>query len=577
MFGYIKTFFSNIWGWINYYWQKFGVSTPKERLKSVFLIIGIIVVLAGAAVAVIMFLKRQKEEETETQYAPAEESQEQITTESEPEIKQGVFTVQEEDETSESPSPDIDKSDTKILEPEPAASEPEQETPVKTEKTEPEQVIKKTIQDEQDIKEIEQRSFIKTQFIKQIKYEMETEFINIIKRYFPEKFNFREKIVMSKDDINRCNYLLEKLEDLNRDKDIKFSKDYYHKKSIFYLASEQDSKFEKSIKKEIELYPDNDMAHVIGASYYLDNDSFDLAEQYLNKAQEINQSNFDVYFLLGELYFKKNEYEKSLDMFKKVILLEPKNPLAHAFKGYILAKTGYVSDGEQALKKAIKLDLTNPFPYYFLGNIYKNLRFYKKAINNYQKALGYGCLFSELIENYAFCLLRIKKYNELIKELCPFEKQNRLSAHAKQHLADAYTYTGNYKKAISLLVEAYEYLRKKEDVSDLEIKIGNVYFYNIKDYQEAEKYYLRAREKDENNYQVNQNLEHINYQKSRIKLHNNLGVIYAQSGNYEEAIKEFEKALEIDKNNPEAIHNFEKAAKLLSEKNNSSYQEKKVV
>ena len=53
------------------------------------------------------------------------------------------------------------------------------------------------------------------------------------------------------------------------------------------------------------------------------------------------------------------------------------------------------------------------------------------------------------------------------------------------------------------------------------------------------------------------------YRKRKIRLHNNQGVIYAKSGNYHEAAKEFKKALEIDKNNEEALFNLNKANKLL--------------
>ncbi len=576
----LKEFFINIVAWIVYFWQRYKIFASIQRQTLYYIILGIVILIAAISTVVIILSIKRKKQKEQLEYAAASDTDKQaIITEGEPikkqpesEEKKEVFSVQEEkEEEIEEPTPveevpeQIEAGTEELLE-----AEEEKVEPAKM----PEKMIKKSIEDE---RASETKDIIKNKFVHRMKSDLETEFINIARRYFPEKVNFKEKMPMDEDDISRCNNILEKLDPLSKDRSFKFSKEYFQCKSIFYFSTGQDDLFEQNIRKEIELYPDDETLLLQLSAYYFNKNDLDQAEQYTQKAKDINPSNFDAYFLLGEIYFEKNDFHNSLEMFKNVLLLDPRNSTAYAYKGYMLAQKGYVSDGEKCLRKAIDLSHKNHFPYYFLGNIYKNLRIYDKAINNYEKAEQLNCPFLESRENYAFCLLKMKKHEDVINLLAPLEKRKALSNKEKEFLSKAYENKRDYKNAVELLVQAHEETKNHDDAMDLELKIGHIYFHNLQNYKKAEAYYSLFLEKDKDNYQVNQNVEHINYQKSKIKLHNNVGVIYAQRGDYQQAVKEFEKALEIELDNPEAIYNLDKASKLLSHEASIGYQEKKVV
>ncbi len=580
----IKEFLINIKLWILYiarviYMFFNNLFVNKEVLYLALAIVGIILLLG---IIIIIYSIKMKNHKKRLQYAS------ESSTRDKPVITAQVKgdTEEEEESKKDKTTPEEEISKTEVIEVKEASivkesPEDEKKEAVGTDKkieTEEKKVpslevkpkaekIEKPAVGKPDEKVIPVSDNIKNRFVQQVKSDMEAEFIGLINRYFPDKINFKEKFAIKEEIINKCSGILEKLNTLNQDTSVKFSQKYHQSKSIFYYVTGQDGLFEQSIKKEIQLSPDDETPYVYAAAFHLfRKDSSDQAEQYLDKAKAINSSNFDIYFLLVEVHIKNKNFDKATDILKKVILLDSANSTAYAYKGYILTLQGYISDGEKELQKAIEMDYKNYIPYYFLGDIYKNLQFHEKAAGFYEKALQFDCGYLELKENYAFCLIETKKYKGVIKLLQPYEDTNILSTYGSKFLATAYIKKQNYKKAEELLVKAYKKIKNKEEAADLEMRIGDLYYHHLKNYQEAEKYYSRALEKDSENFQVTHNLEHIDYQQSKIKLHNNLGVIYAQSKNYEEAVREFERVLEIDNNNEQAIFNMQKANELLSKK-----------
>lgn len=399
---------------------------------------------------------------------------------------------------------------------------------------------------------------LKDKFINDVKNDLETEFTSLIKRYFPQKIDFKEKKSVDDEIITKCRSIVRKLntlEDYNNK--FFFSKDYYKAKSLFYFTMEQKDKFLQNIEKAFHHYPREDIFLIQYAHFLINNNKIDEAEKQLLKIKEINPSNLEMYLLLGEIYFKRDKFHESLNMFKKVILLDTKNSNAYAYKGFILANKGYISDGEKDLKKAISLNYQNHLPYYFLGNIFKDLQLYGKAIHMYKKGLKFGGDFIILKENLAFCLMHLKKYDMVIHKLLPEHDKNRLTKNGLIILSTALEAKNKCDRAIEILQRGLEYSKEPQyyyrlgelfektgeyeksiesykKVTDenlkiaVNIKIADIYLYKIKQYDQAEKYYIAANKKDMNNY----------------KTIHSLAVLYFFKNEYEKSVKFFEQAID---------------------------------
>ncbi|MDD5066774.1 MAG: tetratricopeptide repeat protein [bacterium] len=524
-------------------------------------------------------------------------------------------------------------------------------------------------------------------FVNILKSDMEAELITLITQHFPSRINFKEMHTIDDEIRTKCSDLIDKLSPLEKN-NYPFKKEYYRAKSIFYFGTRDIAGLNNNIENAMRLFPQEDEFLVQHASCLMYNHQIEEAERHLLRAKELNPANLDVYFLLGEINFSKNSFYDSLNMFKKVILFDSRNSLAYAYKGYILAMKGYISDGEADLKRSISLDYKNYLPYFFLGNIYKELNFSAKAIDMYKKAFKFGCPLIELPENYASCQYQLKKYDVVISQLSPLAESGLITNRGAELLADAYEQVGENQKAILLIRKILEtapekktwlrlgelYFQAKDmekaleafknavdgtNETELYLKIGRIYLFNLKNYSEAEKYFLMVIQKDKSNFEALSSMvntsyygknheEAIKYFEELVRLpsyrivpevlfkagisyykskkfeeairylskaealgyvdeelfnalayssfkqgkvnkaideykkcivinafnpatYNNLGVIYAQQEDYQNAIRQFKHALNVDKENKDALFNLYKAFKILSKSESDKY------
>jgi len=109
----------------------------------------------------------------------------------------------------------------------------------------------------------------------------------------------------------------------------------------------------------------------------------------LLEAAELDPENADIQYALGLAYKNLREYDKSIFHFRKALKLKPDFPEAQNNLGtvYVILK-----DWDTALgmfKKAAENNMyrTRHIAYENLGSVFYNKREYKKAIQNYKKAV----------------------------------------------------------------------------------------------------------------------------------------------------------------------------------------------
>lgn len=429
-----------------------------------------------------------------------------------------------------------------------------------------------------------------TDFVNSLKSDLEAELISLVRRYFPARLNFKERYAIKDEIKSKCFDLIEKLRPLELN-NYPFKKDYFAAKSVYFWVTDNMEELKKNLERALTVYPSDDALLIQNAVFLTQTDRASEAEAFLLKAREANPGNFDSLFLLGEIQFGRNNFYEALQLFKKVILLDPENSAAYAYKGFILASRGYISEGERDLKKAVSLNCRNDLAFLFLGNIYKQLNFFAKAVPMYKKAFELGCHHRELPENYAFCLFHLKKYTLVVSQLAPLYHDGLLTAGGMEVLGDSYAELEEYDRAIAVLEKAAElspekgvfrrlgelYLKTgrpekaleafpramdEKNRLEIQLRIGKIYFQSLKQYENAEKYYVLALEADKNNFEILYNLLQVSYYKKDypgcVKLFEQLaghpeyrivpeilfkaGIAYSRTGQFDQAVKLLSKA-----------------------------------
>ncbi len=382
-------------------------------------------------------------------------------------------------------------------------------------------------ENEVEFKEYKASTDIPIEFIDSLKKDFEAEFINIIKRNLPFSIEYNKIVSLPESIIDRCRYIIDRLNTI-KDK-YEFLEEYYISEAMFYFYTDNENEAFNILSAGIENYSNSNKLLIEKAKILISRNNIETAKELLIKAQELNSADFDSYLLLGEIYFKENKFVDALNIYKKVILLDPQNSTGFAYKGYLLAKKGFISDGEKDLKRSIALDYKNSRAYYMLADIYLETGNYSKAILMFNKAKKFNCIMKDLERKLAISYYKVEKYPAVVALLKNLKIEDM---YLKNILGDSFYKLNLLDDAINIydklfnaevdenkkmnyldrLIEIYKkkndimnvvkYLKmkleKNKDDLTLHREIGDIYYFNLKDNNEARKYYELIIEKDKN-------------------------------------------------------------------------------
>ncbi len=89
----------------------------------------------------------------------------------------------------------------------------------------------------------------------------------------------------------------------------------------------------------------------------------------------------------GEQYFMNKQLDKSIDAFKKALILTPGNAKAHSALGWIYLKAGMKEAAKNEYLKANALGIKEGETYFELGMIYYEERDFELAISEFRSAV----------------------------------------------------------------------------------------------------------------------------------------------------------------------------------------------
>ena len=123
-----------------------------------------------------------------------------------------------------------------------------------------------------------------------------------------------------------------------------------------------------------------------------ENEQYNEAIKYLEKAIELDPNHVKAYYMLGWAYLNGEQNgDKAIECFNKQIKLNPNDATAYNALGLVYAhENGDYADAIKYFNKAIELDPNAAYAYYNLGSVYLIQNNENKVIEFYKKAASLG-------------------------------------------------------------------------------------------------------------------------------------------------------------------------------------------
>jgi tetratricopeptide (TPR) repeat protein len=259
------------------------------------------------------------------------------------------------------------------------------------------------------------------------------------------------------------------------------------------------------------------------------------------KAIELDTISIEFLYNRGVLYSDYiNNDEKSISDFRKILTIEEGNIDAINYIGIIFEEKGYIDSAINQYEKGIALEKTNPesasYCYANRAQIYSNQGKYDEALNDYTRAIETNISNPDRYTNRAFFYQDIlKDFNKALED---FTKAIKIAPNNIDHWYNRGNLYADFihdnKKAI---LDYQQMLIMDQNNIDAINSIGLIY-------QSEGKSDLALLE-----FNKAINLEYQD-QISLAPCYRNRAYVFAEKDLYDEALSDYNKAIELDSENP---------------------------
>lgn len=212
------------------------------------------------------------------------------------------------------------------------------------------------------------------------------------------------------------------------------------------------------------------------------------AKEYYKRAIKDDNKNWQALFNLYILYIKDKNYNESLALINKVLILKKNYQPALRDKALVLNHLNRPDEALEYIQKSINSNNIDYIAINILGLIYLNMKLYDKAIPEFEKAIKINANYIPSYNNLSTCYSRqfnFAKTEEILQKALLIDPN---LFETINNIANVYSQKGKYDEAISYYLKALE---KTNHKSDILYNIGVAYFYK-KEFQTGEKYYEQA-------------------------------------------------------------------------------------
>lgn len=244
----------------------------------------------------------------------------------------------------------------------------------------------------------------------------------------------------------------------------------------FSQAQAQEKDYEIAYKQAIKLFDENKSK-----------EGFDL----LNKAIGINPSYYDALYARSFYQMQAGEFEKALKDYNLLVVLYPRNPSLHLYRGQAKFALQKYEEAEVDYLFAYELDSTDSEITNALGSLYFMMDLYEDALMYLDKSIAFDA--NDLYAFYyrAYCFYYLKMYEKALADANTCLKIDAQDIDTQRIKSIILLAQKKYKEVISI----YEALQKRNISFEVEdFFYWAMAYYDQKKYTDAQ-FYLEMPEK----------------------------------------------------------------------------------
>lgn len=178
-------------------------------------------------------------------------------------------------------------------------------------------------------------------------------------------------------------------------------------------------------------------------------------EEIQSKKPENELTAWD-YLSKGNRAYDENEYDKAIEYYNKAIELDPDFADAYNNRGIAYRRKGECAKAIEDYNKAIELDPDYSEAYYNRGRAYRYLKEYDKAIEDYSKAIELNPEDAEAYNSRGVAYADLKEYGKAIEDFSKAIELNPEDAEAYNNRGYAYLHLKEYGKSKTDIEKALE-------------------------------------------------------------------------------------------------------------------------
>jgi tetratricopeptide (TPR) repeat protein len=216
----------------------------------------------------------------------------------------------------------------------------------------------------------------------------------------------------------------------------------------------------KKYKEAREIFESMDLrvdaqANLKLAAFHLRDDDFNLAEDYVRQALEIDPLNFNVRLFDGGLALAKAQYDRAIHSFRIAATERPTSSAVQTNMAIAYFQLGLRDKALSALKRAVALDPLNPHAIILLADVAHRYRVYEEAIPSLRFFVQFEQKDAGIWARLARGLLELGKYDEAVAALKRQASLHETSA-IWNNLGVAYCRSDQVQKALRAFKHAME-------------------------------------------------------------------------------------------------------------------------
>src|SRR5215471_6989442 len=156
---------------------------------------------------------------------------------------------------------------------------------------------------------------------------------------------------------------------------------------ICYIQTQDYAGARRAFAKMFDVRPDSAASYLFTARMLLRQEFDPIAEEYAQKAVELDPKLPLAHFLLGELYVYKSRLPEAIAEFQKEIAINPANAATYYKLADAYSRVQKFDDAQRLLQCSIRLDATSSVPFILMGKVLEKKGDYDLAVLSLKHAV----------------------------------------------------------------------------------------------------------------------------------------------------------------------------------------------